>query len=249
MIRGDAERERQQRPTARRVVATRAHPCRSSASSVIGAKVRELSSQRAASTRGRTAAGEAHAMGQQEVGDDRRRRGEQPRAEGDAAEHESASRATSWNEQAGRESTTRRRRPSRRAVATSATTHARARTPRRATTRPASSLAAITRVRRGTRLNVICAVRCDHSEETSSTPTTGPRMLAGWIAAAEHDLERLVLRLAEIDRIATTPMIVSATIASCSQKPARVSVILRSSTSVSRPRPGRASRPARRGRR
>ena len=90
---------------------------------------------------------------------------------------------------------------------------------------------------------MICAVRCDHSEDTSSTPTTGPRMLAGWIAALSTISNVWSSGSAQI-AIATTTKIVSAAIASCSQKPARVSVILRSSTSVSRPRPGRASRPS-----
>ena len=67
----------------------------------------------------------------------------------------------------------------------------------------------------------------------------GSRMLAGWIAALEHALERAGRASPPPDRDRDDDETVSAAIASCSQKPARVSVILRSSTSVSRPRPGR----------
>ena len=108
---------------------------------------------------------------------------------------------------------------------------------------PASSLAASTRERRGTSVNVICAVRCDHSEDTSSTPTIGPRMLAGWIATLSRLSNVLSGGTAKM-AITVTSTTVSAAIASCSQKPARVSVILRSSTAVSRPRPGRVPRPS-----
>ena len=51
-------------------------------------------------------------------------------------------------------------------------------------TRPAAIFAPITRIRRGTSVNVISAVRCDHSELTSRMPTIGSRMLAGVIASA-----------------------------------------------------------------
>ena len=54
----------------------------------------------------------------------------------------------------------------------------------------ASSLAASTRGRRGTRAKVVIAVRCDHSELTSRIPTIGSRMLAG--ATAIDSIERSV---------------------------------------------------------
>jgi len=101
----------------------------------------------------------------------------------------------------------------------------------------------ITRVRFGTSVNVCCAVRCDHSEETSRVPITGRRFTDGCIAASSivsnvwSDVSPNPTRIPAIASV-------SATTAHWSQKPARVSVILRSSTSVRRTSEGRASRPA-----
>ena len=71
---------------------------------------------------------------------------------------------------------------------TATTTHRASATSDRTTL--ASSLAASTRGRRGTRAKVVIAVRCDHSELTSRIPTIGSRTLAG--ATAIDSIERSV---------------------------------------------------------
>ncbi len=101
------------------------------------------------------------------------------------------------------------------------------------TSTPATSLAFITRIRCGTSVNVIRLVRCDHSELTSRMPTIGSRIAAGVIARPNRSRSSRVSPWVRITKSTTTPAVSSPTIA-CSQKPARVSNILRSSTSVSR---------------
>ena len=56
-------------------------------------------------------------------------------------------------------------------------------------TSPAASLALITRMRFGTSVKVISAVRCDHSELTSRMPTIGSRMAGGRDREREHVAE------------------------------------------------------------
>ena len=117
---------------------------------------------------------------QHEVEDDRERGVQEGRAEGDAA---AASPSPAAGRSAGRRSapsSTRRRRRgsrSRRRRARSRARSGRARC-------PAATFALITRIRFGTSVNVISAVRCVHSEETSRMPTIGSRTLAGRIASA-----------------------------------------------------------------
>ena len=98
---------------------------------------------------------------------------------------------------------------------------------------PAAILAPITRIRCGTSVNVISAVRCDHSELTSRIPTIGSRMLAGVIASAKKSRKTISSVGAKMQTSTTTASVSTATI-SWSQKPARVSTILRSSTPVRR---------------
>ena len=145
-----------------------AAPTRSplSTSSIIGDSVCELSSQPRAPCRNDERADDRPADRQHEVEDDRRRGGEQRRAERDPAEHrERHVERRSWQNdraldvpRAGGSAARRPRSPRRPRARANATRHH---------TTPASSLAATTRERRGTSANVICAVRCDHSEETS----------------------------------------------------------------------------------
>ena len=100
-------------------------------------------------------------------------------------------------------------------------------------TTPAAIFALITRIRFGTSVNVISAVRCDHSEETSRMPMIGSRMLAGRIESANMSRKiRSSVSPKMQNRI--TIASVKAAVVSCSQKPARVSTILRSSTNVRR---------------
>jgi hypothetical protein len=124
------------------------------------------------------------------------------------------------------------------AVPTTATTMLRPSATSESTTL-ASSLATITSPRRGTRAKVTIPVRCDHSEVTSRIPTMGSSTLAG--ATAIASISRSVWSCAWPNRQSSaTTATVSRTTANCSQKPARVSVILRSSTAVSRVSPGRS---------
>src|ERR671933_699415 len=108
-----------------------------------------------------------------------------------------------------------------------------------ASRRLAMSLAPRTRERTGTSANVISPVRWDHSEVTSRMPSTGSRTADGWSLASRTDWN-VWLALSPTTRRTTTTTTVSATMATWSQKPARVSTILRSSTATRRPRPGRA---------
>ena len=104
----------------------------------------------------------------------------------------------------------------------------------------APSLAANTRVRRGTRANVINEVRCDHSELISRTPTMGSSELAGHNAIHMRSWNVRSCGSARMSAT-TTKAIISPRLKSWSQKPARVSTILRSSTPVRRASPGRLS--------
>jgi hypothetical protein len=102
----------------------------------------------------------------------------------------------------------------------------------------ASSLATRTRERSGINAKVIWPVRWDHSEVTSRTPTTGRSTEAGCSATL------IIVRKSRSAASATaavtaTAMTVITTTEARSQKPALVSVILRSSTRVRRARPGR----------
>jgi hypothetical protein len=82
-------------------------------------------------------------------------------------------------------------------------------------------------------------VRWDHSELTTRIPTTGRSTTTG--AVATESISRSVWSSASPakPRI-TTAATASPTVLSSSQKPARVSLILRSSTAVSQVRLGRA---------
>ena len=110
-----------------------------------------------------------------------------------------------------------------------------ARPPRRAPPAPpaASSLAVITRSRRGTSANVVNAVRCDHSlgdrqdaqhrQETPAGTGRGEEVGEGLFARFGVHQQQC-----SDDAAAIRPMVTS------SQRPARVSTSLRSSTAVSR---------------
>ena len=104
-------------------------------------------------------------------------------------------------------------------------------------TTPAASLALITRIRLGTSVNVISAVRCVHSEVTSRMPTIGSSRLAGNTARANMSRKISSSVSPKMQNSVTTSSVSPATI-SCSQKPARVSTILRSSTNVRRGKVG-----------
>ncbi len=107
----------------------------------------------------------------------------------------------------------------------------------------AMSFAVRTRERTGTSTNVIRPVRCVHSDVTSRMPTIGSRAAAG--CSPTLRIETKVWSAASPTAARTaTAITVIATIATCSQKPARVSTILRSSTATRRPRPGRVPAPA-----
>src|SRR4051794_2542266 len=112
-----------------------------------------------------------------------------------------------------------------------------------ASRRLAMSLAPRTRERTGTSANVISPVRWDDSEVTSRMPRTGSRTADGCSPASRTDWN-VWSAASPTSKRTTTTTTVSATMATCSQKPARVSTILRSSTATRRPRPGRAWTPA-----
>src|SRR5215208_8382608 len=112
-----------------------------------------------------------------------------------------------------------------------------------ARTRLATTFAPRTRERTGTSANVISPVRWVHSEVTSRMPRTGNRTAAGCSPASTTDWN-VWSAASPTSKRTTTTTTVSATMATCSQKPARVSTILRSSTATRRPRPGRAWTPA-----
>src|ERR1700722_8877454 len=106
----------------------------------------------------------------------------------------------------------------------------------------APSLAPTTRQRLGTSVNVVSAVRCDHSPQISNTPMTGSRNTDCCAAAGST----------RVGVAAWPPWSAEATSEAASvatptpigtQKPERVLTILRSSTAVSRPSPGRWSVP------
>ena len=95
-------------------------------------------------------------------------------------------------------------------------------------------------------MKVISEVRCDHSELTSRIPTIGSRMVAGHVA--DHSMSWNVWSSAlPKTMLRTTTAIIAPSVPSWSQKPARVSTILRSSTPTSRGSPGAPvdGRPAR----
>ena len=105
------------------------------------------------------------------------------------------------------------------------------------------SLAPTTRERTGTSANVIIPVRWDHSEVTSRMPATGSRTAAGFTPSVRTEAKVWSAAVPATERPITATT-VSATVATCIQKPARVSTILRSSTATRRPRPGRVWTPA-----
>src|SRR4051794_23941000 len=107
----------------------------------------------------------------------------------------------------------------------------------RARTMLATILAATTRERTGTSAKVIIPVRWDHSEVTSRMPAIGSRTAAGFTPTSSTAANVWSAASPTTARTATTST-VRATVATCSQNPARVLTVLRSSTATSRPRPG-----------
>ena len=92
-------------------------------------------------------------------------------------------------------------------------------------------MAPTTRERTGTSAKVIIPVRWDHSEVTSRMPTTGSSTAAG--CSPMPRMEAKVWSAASPVTVrAITATTVIATVATCSQKPARVLTILRSSTAT-----------------
>jgi hypothetical protein len=98
---------------------------------------------------------------------------------------------------------------------------------------PASSFAAITRSRAGTRVNVVSAVRCDHSAVIDRIPRMGSSTAEGSTPKAKKPVNVSSSSgdqpswTAEVPTVAS-PMMIS------SQSPARVSASLRNSITVSR---------------
>ena len=112
-----------------------------------------------------------------------------------------------------------------------------------ARTRLATSLAPRTRERTGTSAKVIIPVRWDHSEVTSRMPSDRQQDGGRQQPDAEDGREGVVGRVAG-DQSGDHDDHGEHDVATCSQKPARVSTILRSSTATRRPRPGRVWTPA-----
>jgi hypothetical protein len=106
----------------------------------------------------------------------------------------------------------------------------------------ARSLAPRTRERTGRSVKVIMPVRWDHSDVTSRMPATGSRTAAGCSPTVRMEAKVWSVAFPAITRTRTTNA-VSATMATCSQRPARVLSILRSSTATRRPRRGGAWTP------
>jgi hypothetical protein len=90
---------------------------------------------------------------------------------------------------------------------------------------------------------VIIPVRWDHSEVTSRIPTTGSSTAAGSSPTLRTEAKVWSAASPVTERAMTATRVV-ATVATWSQKPARVSTILRSSTVTRRPMRGRAWAPA-----
>jgi hypothetical protein len=111
---------------------------------------------------------------------------------------------------------------------------------------PAPILAAMTRSRLGMSVNVINDVRCVHSEVTSRMPMIGRSMLAGHRADQNMSLNLLSTSSPKATERATRPPM-RGRVRIGSQKPARVSTILRSSTPTRRAKRGRSSAPRRAG--
>ena len=101
-------------------------------------------------------------------------------------------------------------------------------------------MATITRARDGTSVNVVSAVRCENSPVTSSTPISGSRIAVG-ITALPNTCVNVWLMSGPVRTVISTGPIATTATQIGSQKPDRVSNILRSSTVVSRARLGRRS--------
>ena len=93
----------------------------------------------------------------------------------------------------------------------------------------AASLATAIRARFGSRVNVTRPVRCDHSAVTARMPSTGSSRLCG-VAVAPTKLMKVSWSGSAANRNTTTTTTVMMPIDASSQKPARVSTSLRSST-------------------
>jgi hypothetical protein len=102
-----------------------------------------------------------------------------------------------------------------------------------ASAQPASSFATTTRVRSGTSVNVVSAVRCDHSLVTSSRPTIGSSTETMPTQSPNSEANVWSSGSPAASTMTTTASALRTT-SSSSQKPARVSVALRSSTEVRR---------------
>ena len=105
----------------------------------------------------------------------------------------------------------------------------------RATTIELTNLAAMNRVRDGSRVKVTMAVRWVHSLVIDMTPSRGSRMLIGMLAAAVKSPKDTVVSWARTTHsMMISTSAVTAPIEISSQRPARVSNILRRSTATSR---------------
>ena len=97
----------------------------------------------------------------------------------------------------------------------------------------AASLATITRSRRGTSANVVSAVRCDHSPVMERMPSTGSSRPTGSSDGVKKAVN-VWSGASRTNNCTTTITAAISPIVISSQRPARVSASLRSSTAVSR---------------